>query len=71
MLVYLSAPSLLGTVDAHPMSVALRGAPPCRWRVMERDDDTFTLCKLSRDVSKCSAAQGTGVTVETFVNRVV
>ncbi|CAM9175461.1 unnamed protein product [Ectocarpus fasciculatus] len=40
--VYISVPALLGTIEAHPMSVALRGAPPHLWNTAF-DDRVFTL----------------------------
>eukprot|EP00752_Nemacystus_decipiens_P001741 g1684.t1 len=43
MFVYISAPALLGTVEAHPMSVALRGAPPCLWNTVVEEEGVFTL----------------------------
>ncbi|CAM9835212.1 unnamed protein product [Scytosiphon promiscuus] len=44
-LVYISAPALLGTIEAHPMSVALRGTPPCLWNKAFHEDqgEVFTL----------------------------
>lgn len=47
MLVYISAPALLGTIEAHPMSVALRGAPPCLWNTVYEEEGVFTLCESS------------------------
>lgn len=44
--VYISVPALLGTIEAHPMSVALRGAPPHLWNTAF-DDGVFTLCESS------------------------
>lgn len=45
--VYISAPALLGTIEAHPMSVALRGTPPCLWNKAFHEDqaEVFTLCE--------------------------
>ncbi|CAM9161669.1 unnamed protein product [Ectocarpus sp. 12 AP-2014] len=40
--VFISVPALLGTIEAHPMSVALRGAPPHLWNAAF-DDGVFTL----------------------------
>lgn len=49
MFVYVSAPALLGTIEAHPMSVALRGAPPCLWNTAVEEEGVFTLCESSRN----------------------
>lgn len=48
MLVYISAPGLLDTIEAHPMCVAQRGAPPCPWRTTCDDDGVFTICEDSK-----------------------
>lgn len=45
MFVYISAPALLGTIEAHPMSVALIGAPPCLWNTVCEEERVFTLCE--------------------------
>lgn len=50
--VYISVPALLGTIEAHPMSVALRGAPPHLWNTVF-DDGVFTLCESSTAMQAC------------------
>lgn len=72
MFVYISAPALLGTIEAHPMSVALRGAPPHLCNTTGcGNEGVFTLCEsvafwwtkapysaLSR-TAVCTTASGT------------
>lgn len=56
MLVYLSAPALLGSGEAHPISVALRGSPPCLWNrngggtlkeSNSHEEEVFTVCECT------------------------
>lgn len=52
MFVYISAPALLGTIEAHPMSVALRGTPPHLRNLNSSmaacgNEGIFTLCESS------------------------
>ncbi len=59
MFVYVSAPALLGTIEAHPMSVALRGTPPhlhlCNTSAACGNEGVFTLCESIHSFSAAYA----------------